>query len=171
MNLIRVAFDDGRELNILCENAIVSRKGVEIIGGKKDGMFYETAHEAELLARNVTSDVIKEAETIDELLGNKIEIEFEMSKGLKALKNINVLQITSKEQPPKFIRLSDVFKEDYKTIEKELKALEIIKKKNVNIKDLKNANGLADYNMWYLRYNYDYYLTQEEYDFLKEVLE
>ena len=60
--------------------------------------------------------------------------------------------------------------EELAELEKELKALEIIKKKNVNIIDLKKAGGLADYNIWYLRYNYDDYLTQEEFDLLKGFL-
>lgn len=60
--------------------------------------------------------------------------------------------------------------EELAELEKELKAFEIIKKKNVNIKDLEEADGLANYNMWYYRLNYDYYLTQEEFDLLKEAL-
>ena len=61
-------------------------------------------------------------------------------------------------------------KKELDIIEKELKALEIIKKKRVDIKDLINefdwSDGLTSYNE---RTNH-IPLTQEEYDLLKEVL-
>ena len=53
----------------------------------------------------------------------------------------------------------------FDTIEKELKALEIIKNKNVDVNSLRFSHELD----WYNRYNH-YLLTQEEYDLLKEVL-
>lgn len=55
-------------------------------------------------------------------------------------------------------------------IEKALKALEIIKKKNVIMEDLERSDELKDYNIWGYRGNFDYYLSQEEFDLLKEVL-
>lgn len=61
-------------------------------------------------------------------------------------------------------------KEDYELVEKELKALEIIKNKNINIVWLKmcfsNFYGLESYNR-----NTDEKLYREQYELLKEVLE
>ena len=83
--------------------------------------------------------------------------KFKKQSGLEALKEIK----------------DDVVAEyidDYKThfyiIEKELKALEIIKEKKVNIKLLLIDKDCELYNM-----NYGYEdLTQEEYDLLKEAI-
>lgn len=57
-------------------------------------------------------------------------------------------------------------KEATKSVEKELKALELIKNKEVNTKEI------MVYNFSLERYNYQnfYKLTQEEYNFLREVL-
>ena len=60
-------------------------------------------------------------------------------------------------------------------IEKELKALEIIKTKNVDIDYIKTCfydkkGGFKDYNAW-VGHDDDEELSQEEYDLLKEVLE
>lgn len=58
----------------------------------------------------------------------------------------------------------------YNTIEKELKALEIIREKKVNCSHLIN-DTLEDYNStWSFEGGEKYQLTQEEYDLLKEVL-
>lgn len=59
-----------------------------------------------------------------------------------------------------------------KAIEKKLKASVVIKRKRVNINELFESIDLQDYNNYLIddcRYNEDN-LTQEEYDFLKEVL-
>lgn len=53
-------------------------------------------------------------------------------------------------------------------IEKELKALEIIKNKEINITLLKESEEIEDYNCCCLLTSVE--LTQEEYDLLKEVL-
>ena len=58
---------------------------------------------------------------------------------------------------------------------KEQRALEIIKKKKVNVKWLKDCKQCSDYNIlvyqWYLTEEADLMrLTKEEYDLLKEVL-
>lgn len=45
------------------------------------------------------------------------------------------------------------------------RAFEIIKNKKVNVKWLFNSEDVEDYNKWY-----EYHLTQEEYDLLKEML-
>ena len=61
-------------------------------------------------------------------------------------------------------------KEKYALIEKELKALEIIKMKNVDIPMVKNCNSVNDYNEWHSQYK-EMHLTKEEYDLLKEILQ
>ena len=57
-----------------------------------------------------------------------------------------------------------------RVIEKKLKALEIIRKKRVNIGDFVRCKNIEDYNE-YCCYNEKEQLTQEEYDLLKEVLQ
>ena len=54
-------------------------------------------------------------------------------------------------------------------IEPALKALEIIKEKNVNVGDFKRCKSSEDYNA-YCCYSEKEQLTEEEYDLLKEVL-
>lgn len=82
-----------------------------------------------------------------------------MSKGLDALKRtIERLQNGEK-----------IIVRDYVVIEKELEAFEIIKKKNVSITMLKLGVDLKTYNMWWTA-GEEYWLTQEEYDLLQEVL-
>ena len=83
-----------------------------------------------------------------------------MSRGLEALKNINLNTILVNERYGRYI-----FNVDINIIEKELKSLEIIKEKKVEVLWLINKS-LEDYNK-----NHFYELTQEEYDLLKEVLE
>ena len=77
-----------------------------------------------------------------------------MSKGLEALKEIREA-------------LGTVLETRCEIIEKELKALEIIKKKEVNVAWFTYVDNLEDYNKGKFIGSY---LTQEEYDFLKEVL-
>ena len=87
---------------------------------------------------------------------------FIMSKGLEALKDIKQLATTIEFDYKK----DKVFvKEELDIIEKELKALEIIKNKKVDVSFLEL--GLEQYNT-NLRKKHQ--LTQEEYDLLKEVL-
>lgn len=75
-----------------------------------------------------------------------------------------------------------VYKQDYKRVmkeknsllkkyvksQKELKALEIIKEKEVDVHRLKIYFSVYEYNRKYEEH--EYHLTQEEYDLLKEVL-
>ena len=61
-------------------------------------------------------------------------------------------------------------KEKYALIEKSLKALEIIKIKNVDIPMVKTCNSVNDYNEWHSQYK-EMHLTQQEYDLLKEILQ
>ncbi len=57
----------------------------------------------------------------------------------------------------------------YQIIEKSLKALEIIKEKQVNVGDFIRCKSIEDYND-YCCYNEKEQLTREEYDLLKKVL-
>jgi len=87
-----------------------------------------------------------------------------MSKGLEALENIK-----REAGTPYFSILYDIdmWREDFATIEKELKALEIIKEKNVNVSWLKTSPNLSRYN---LAVGTNQALKRNEYDLLKEVL-
>lgn len=80
-----------------------------------------------------------------------------MSKGLEALERI-IETFYDKES------------EDIQIVRKELKALEIIKEKKVDIKDIYRYADYSQYNYAMLGVPYEFRLTQEEYDLLKEVL-
>ena len=74
-----------------------------------------------------------------------------------------------------FRNISNDYCEEFEIIKKELKALEIIKTKNVYIDYIKacfydKKGGFKDYNALAGHYEYEE-LSQEEYDLLKEVLE
>ena len=89
-----------------------------------------------------------------------------MSKGLEALKIIYDLEDLQGGR--------DAFWESYRIIEKELKALEIIKEKEVDVWYLmicieQNIKHLQFYNEYMKELN-GIKLTQEEFDLLKEVL-
>lgn len=78
-----------------------------------------------------------------------------MSKELEALQDLSKLVFIYGGMP------------QYKIIEKSLKALEIIKKKSVNIHLLILSDSLEKYNFNLLPYRK---LTQEEFDLIKKVL-
>ena len=88
-----------------------------------------------------------------------------MSKGLEALKEYKSQQLGV-----------NVYADDYlEIIEKELKALEIINKKNVQITLLKNTNDFETYNRmlgatFYKRDIKKMSLTEEEHTCVKDVL-
>lgn len=89
-----------------------------------------------------------------------------MSKGLEAFNRIKSYF------HPKQLLTRELTLNDLDTIEKELKALEIIKNKNVNVFGLHLSQpywNVNDYNEL-VKLQHDRYLTQEEYDLLKEVL-
>ena len=98
-----------------------------------------------------------------------------MSKGLKALskiaKRIGTLKVD--ENGEMYNSLEDMY-EPYQTIEKELKALEIIKKKNVSLVLVKVSKDEAEYN--YNLYHdcelneYEKEKLNGEFKLLKEVL-
>lgn len=84
-----------------------------------------------------------------------------MNKGLEALNTIRHIHDMECGE-------DESINKDFDIIEKELKALEIIKNKDVDVeyfKIKKDKGSLEDYNVRL----YDE-LTQEEYDLLKEVL-
>lgn len=88
-----------------------------------------------------------------------------MTKGLKAL---DLIFDDLRQFEEHFLNgLAREDKERYKTIEKELKALEIIKEKRVDCKSLIECGDADEYNnLWF-----DIPLDQEEFNLLKEVLE
>ena len=95
-----------------------------------------------------------------------------MNKGLEALENIKNKTITITDNRNDIVykyRYGDYLsKEDVNTIAKELKALEIVKDKELDIEWLLTCFNKYDreqYNACQIKS-----LTQEEYDLLKEVL-
>lgn len=97
-----------------------------------------------------------------------------MSKGLEALKEIAIQSVEAligKQEPLRTQKINELLEtKQFKCIEKELKALEIIKEKDTDIGWLKNAEDLCQYNNGMGVNSYSA-LTQEEYDLLKEELE
>lgn len=92
-----------------------------------------------------------------------------MSKGLEALEKILNQELVKSGKYRKTIRdiasVGQVI-----TIHKELKALEIIKKKNFDLFYLQDSKDLEMYNDACDHFRNLCYLTQEEYNLLKEVL-
>lgn len=86
-----------------------------------------------------------------------------MNKGLEAFKRLVGWFGLPTETTPR-----QLCYEDKELVEKELKALEIIKNKQVQVAILSLSNSCVGYNM--TRGLLGEYLTEEEYDFLKEVL-
>ena len=85
-----------------------------------------------------------------------------MSKGLEALE-----RMARNVETNEYV-FNDQCCEDYNTIEKELKALEIMKNKEVQIATLILSNTCDGYN--FSKGLLGKFLTQEEYNLLKEVL-
>lgn len=97
-----------------------------------------------------------------------------MSKGLEALERIGQCYVNSES---KDLMFTDEYGDDYDIIEKELKVLEIIKNKRVDVFELllgiSNSvyrNPLERYNS-YVEGSFNTELTPQEFDLLKEVLE
>ena len=86
-----------------------------------------------------------------------------MSKGLGALESIKQ---TIRLKNDGYINLFETL--DFLSIEKELKALEIIKKKKVNLELLPQCNNVRIYNKCV--HYFDRQLDQEDFDLLKEVI-
>lgn len=87
-----------------------------------------------------------------------------MSKGLEALERIGAEKLARGE----LIRNDSKVEPYYETIEKELKALEIIRNKFVMTGYILSGCPLKEYNSCIKK---QHQLTQEEYDLLKEVLQ
>lgn len=86
-----------------------------------------------------------------------------MSKGLEALEEL-------RKQSETHGWLEQQFEKEWlNVIEKELKALKIIKEKNVDIRGIKLGVTVGVYNALWAKKD-EWHLTQEEFDLLKEVL-
>lgn len=85
-----------------------------------------------------------------------------MNKGLEAFERIKNITYDRTD-----LYGIEEYRKSLDTIEKSLKALEIIKEKRVNIHLLILSDSLEKYNFNLLPYRK---LTQEEYDLLKEIL-
>lgn len=87
-----------------------------------------------------------------------------MSKGQEALKELGECLLLEGA-------LDIINQERIGFIAKELRALEIINKKIVNVyEELYNTENYKDYKLTFDYISKDMQLTQEEYEFLKEVL-
>ena len=86
-----------------------------------------------------------------------------MSKGLEALRRICLQLVAHDETQHK------EFDEYVNAIEKELKALEIIKNKNVDIRGIKGTKNVHEYNVKFPT-TLNEFLEEQEYDLLKKVL-
>ena len=97
--------------------------------------------------------------------------------GLEALEKIGsiVLDKTQDENYGKItFRIKHLYSKYYEVIEKELKALEIIKEKEIDVKDITETTDDYDLYVAYCEgkgYAKEFICTQEEFDLLKEVLE
>ena len=89
-----------------------------------------------------------------------------MNEGLEALENIGFEPLCQNEDGS-YWRVRDEYKEDFETIEKELKALEVIKEKKVQVRWLLKDDFLEEYNDDVEK---KYRLTLSEFTLLKEVL-
>ena len=85
-----------------------------------------------------------------------------------------VLEIEEKLKSPNNNNFIAVNVSEYKKMQKELKALDIIVKHDVDLQLLKECfkfnMQIYDYNRHFKTLDKHYSLTQEEYDLLKEVL-
>ena len=83
-----------------------------------------------------------------------------MSKALEALERI---------ENEYSIYEAVFYKEDFEQVRKELKALEIIKEKEVNMQVFNQCEDVETYNKVYIKQK-DRQLTQEEFNLLKKVI-
>ena len=91
-----------------------------------------------------------------------------MTKGIKALKEIKRLNTYCRDTGRYDILIDKQYNESYDIIEKELKALELIKEKDVRPSDIL-MNKDYDAYMFDRTYQEGWTLIKEEFDFLKEV--
>ena len=92
-----------------------------------------------------------------------------MDKGLEALERIGKCYVNSES---KDLMFTDDYGDDYDIIERELKALEIIKKKRVACDLLTNPDvtDYKKYNSHCDKYDFIVPLTEEEFNLLKGIL-
>lgn len=96
-----------------------------------------------------------------------------MSKGLEALEKVEdfFIDYGSFDETGEYKTYISLYQTpEYQVIRKELKALEIIKNKNFDLFYLQDSKDLEQYNDCCDIHRNLCYLTQEEYDLLKEVL-
>ena len=93
-----------------------------------------------------------------------------MSKELEALESINEIVLPYSVAKQGHLRPRDVCHNEFSIIEKSLKALEIIKQKEVDIHNLLISKTVEQYNGYTHWLGCKGNLTEEEYDLLKEVL-
>lgn len=118
----------------------------------------------------------KELEALEDII---LYLNANEPKGLYC-KNIEIIKVALKrlenyEGAWHNTNLKQIFisMEDWKIERKQLKALEIIKEKQVDIHNLIYSQSLEEYNTFAMKYNQELcntLLTQEEYELLKEVL-
>ena len=89
-------------------------------------------------------------------------------KGLDALKEIKEVNYYEDDETidEDYLNISNYID----IIEKELKALEIIKNKNVDIRGIKEINNVHEYNVKFPT-TLNEFLEEQEYDLLKEVFQ
>lgn len=91
-----------------------------------------------------------------------------MSKGLEALNRIKMLEISCERESYDLRPITKTHKEDLNTIEKELKALEIIRFRNIDIIAIKTSHNLEEYKL--LKNIPCEIPNDKEYELLREVL-
>jgi len=96
-----------------------------------------------------------------------------MSKGLRALDIIANYQVIIDYEKDETSTIQEQLPNSCNIIENELKALDIIKEKRVDITTLMDCCNAEEYNRWvHIRSHYSYRpfeLTQEEFDSLKKI--
>ena len=94
-----------------------------------------------------------------------------MSNGLKALNIIRNYDVITDYEKDETKKIEELLPNSIHIIEKLLKALEIIKEKDVSMYWLRNSKSVDEYNNFILIDKRHYQkLTQGEFDLLKEVL-
>lgn len=95
-----------------------------------------------------------------------------MSKGLEALKEIAIqsVEVFIKREPIRTNKINEMLEtKQFKTIEKELKAKDLVfNKLSINIRKVKCPSGNIVYHLVY-GWLYSIEISQEQYELLKEV--
>lgn len=110
-------------------------------------------------------DALERLKTAPSFMGGTAEYQFcTKSETLLMQDYETVKQALLKAQEPK------QYVDELKLVEKKLQALEIIKKKEVNMQVFNQCEDVETYNKVYIKQK-DRQLTEEEFNLLKEVLE